>query len=280
MGAQIRGIASKPSSADRPSGSARLTNLSIRTNAGAGAQTLIVGFNLSGNGTKPLLIRGIGPTLASFGVSGLLADPRLQLYNGSTLLVENDNWGGGAAISNASAGVGAFALPASSRDAVLLQTMSTGSYTAQVGGGTGVALVEIYETGNETSPKLVNVSARTGVGTGANLLISGFVISGQGSKTLLIRAIGPTLRTFGVTGELADPRLELYRGSSLLQSNDNWNGNAALSAAFTSVGAFGLPVTSRDAALLVTLPPGSYTVQVSGVNNSIGIALVELYEMP
>lgn len=260
--------------------STRLTNLSIRTNAGTGAETLIVGFNLAGGGTKPLLIRGIGPTLASFGVSGTLADPTLQLFNGATVVTSNDNWGGSATIATAGTGVGAFALPTTSRDAALLQTLGVGSYTAQIGGGGGVALVEIYDVGSATDAKLSNVSARTRVGTGGDILIAGFAISGSGTKSVLIRGVGPTLGAFGVTGILTDPKLDLFSGATVIQSNDNWGGGASLITAFASVGAFALPTSSRDAALVASLQPGTYSVQISGVGGGSGVALVEVYELP
>jgi hypothetical protein len=257
----------------------RLVNLSIRTNAGTGAQTLIVGFNLSGTGTNQLLVRGVGPTLTTFGVTGVLADPALQLFRGPTAIATNDNWGGTAAIGSAATAVGAFPLPAASRDAVLLETLSTGSYTAQIGGGTGAALVELYDVGAEPEAKLSNVSARSQIG-GGDVLTAGFVVRGPGTKTVLIRAVGPTLGTFGVTNTLADPKLELYRGSELLQTNDNWNGTDLLANAFTQVGAFPLPANSKDAALYVTLQPGAYTTQISGVGGATGVALIEVYEVP
>lgn len=108
----------------------------------------------------------------------------------------------------------------------------------------------------------------------------GLVVRGPGTKTVLIRAVGPTLGTFGVTNALADPKLELYRGTELLQANDNWNGTDFLANAFTQVGAFALPATSKDSALLVTLQPGAYTAQISGVGGSTGVALVGVYEGP
>jgi hypothetical protein len=161
--------------------------------------------------------------------------------------------------------------------------MNGGSYTAQVTGAssTGIALAEIYDTAPAAGARLVNVSARAQVGTGNSILIAGFSVSGNVPRQVLIRGIGPTLTAFGVGGVLANPRLDLYRGAVLLQSNDDWGGTGALSNAFALVGAFGLNgATSRDAALLVTLPPGSYTAQVSGVGNSTGVGLVEVYEVP
>lgn len=278
----------------------RIANLSIRTRAGTGDQTLIVGFVVGGAGTagsKPLLVRGVGPTLAQFGVTGTLEDPRLELFNAAgTRLFENDNWL--AADGAAFAGVGAFPLTAGSRDAALLQgALAAGGYSAQVsgvGGAAGVVLAEIYDvssgaTFTATTRRLVNVSARTVSGTGADTLIAGFTVAGPGTKRVLVRAVGPALSGFGVTGVLADPRLELFQaqggGSSVrVQENDNWSaaggGAAALTAAFQSVGAFALPAGSLDAALVATLAAGSYTAQVSGAGSATGVALVEIYELP
>ncbi len=271
----------------------RLTNLSIRTAAGTGAQTLIVGLVVGGagtTGTKPLLIRGVGPTLGVFGVPGFLADPTLSVFSGGTVVSSNDNWSGDAQVVAIGAQVGAFALnAATSRDAALYRpALDAGSYTVQIGGiggTTGITLAEIYDATPANAflaatPRLVNVSARTQVGTGADILITGFNIGGATPKTLLIRAVGPTLSVFGVTGVLADPKLDLFSGSTVLQSNDNWAGASAIGTAATSVGAFPLDATSRDAVLLVTLQPGSYTAQVSGVGATTGVALVEIYEVP
>jgi hypothetical protein len=140
-------------------------------------------------------------------------------------------------------------------------------------------LVEAYDTGGTSSARLVNVSARNRVGTGDDILIAGFNIAGTGAKQVLIRAVGPKLVTFGVTGVLNDPKLELYNATGAkLTENDNWTNT--LAATFTAVGAFSLDANSRDAALLTTLEPGTYTVQVRGADNGIGEALVEIYEVP
>jgi hypothetical protein len=220
----------------------------------------------------------------------LLADPKLELYAGTTKMTENDDWAGNAQISAISAQVGAFDLGSStSKDAALFNTgFNPGSYSVWVtgnGGATGVALAEIYDATpasayTATTPRLTNVSARTQVGTGDDVLIAGFTISGGASKTVLIRAVGPSLLPFGVTGVLMDPKLELFTGSTKINENDNWGGGAALADAFRSVAAFELPATSSDAVLLVTLEPGSYTAQVSGVGSTTGVALVEVYEVP
>ena len=126
------------------------------------------------------------------------------------------------------------------------------------------------------------------MGTGDNVLIVGFIISGNVPKQILIRAVGPTLAgaPYNVPGGLADPRIDIYPAGASVPSvsNDNWADNGAgpaLSAAFSATGAQALPDTSsKDAALLLTLPPGSYTAIVSGVNSTTGVALTELFQMP
>ncbi len=273
----------------------RLANLSVRTQAGTGDQTLIVGFAVGGGaGSKPLLIRAVGPTLAAFGVDGALADPVVDITTPSgARLAGNDNWGGSAALKNAFAAVGAFGLANdTSADAALLYTAAPASYTATVSSGgspgqgaaaAGIALVELYDSGTTNVPRLTNVSARTQVGVGADALIAGFVVSGNVPKKLLIRATGPTLTAFGVGGALADPVLPVRAlgNENILAVNDDWRGTVALKAQFQSVGAFRFfSDASRDAAVAIELPPGAYTATVSGKNNTTGVALVEVYELP
>jgi hypothetical protein len=275
--------------------SGRITNLAIRSQAGTGDDTLIVGFAIGGGspaGNKPVLLRGVGPTLAAFNVNGTLADPKLELFSGPNRILENDDWGGNLQIATIAGQVGAFAYAESaSKDAALYNpNLSPGSYSVWItgnGGTTGVALAEIYDataqaTFTVVTPRLTNVSARTRVGTGDDILIAGFSISGSSNRTVLIRAVGPTLATapFNVPGALANPKLELYSGANKILENDDWGGTSVLSTAFASVAAFALDPGSRDAALLVTLAPGSYTAQVSGVGGGTGVALVEIYEIP
>ncbi|MBL9190377.1 MAG: S8 family serine peptidase [Opitutaceae bacterium] len=265
----------------------RLINLSVRTTAGTGDQMLAVGFVLSGASAKPMLLRAIGPSLTGFGVTGVLADPRLQLFSSAGQLAFNDNWaaptaGTATEVATVFSQVGAFTLPLNSLDAAILRSMPVGAYSAQISGaaGAGIALAEIYDAEPLSGARLINVSARAQVGTGAGVLIAGFTISGNLPRQILIRGIGPTLGSaFGVGGVLANPRLDLYRGNTIVGSNDDWGGSATLGAAFAQVGAFSLPNASRDAALLLHLAPGSYTAQVSGVGGTTGVALVEVYEL-
>ena len=273
-------------------GSARLANISVRSVSGADSETLIVGFYV-GPGTAPsLLVRGIGPTLGAFGVGGVLADPVLTLFRaGGGSQGANDDWStgvDGARLPAVAAQAGAFALPAGSRDAALLVQPAAGAYTVQLTGkgATGVALIEAYDVAPVagTAP-LLNLSARTRAGTGAEVLIAGFVVSGPEPKRLLIRGVGPALTALGVAGALADPQLAIYRqgGTVPLQQNDDWNasgGGAAVAAAAAQAGSFALGANSKDAAVLMIFEPGAYTAQVSGVGGSTGVALLELYDVP
>jgi hyaluronate lyase len=272
-----------------PTGSAapRLANLSVRSSTGSGAQTLIVGFVIGGGESaagKSLLVRGLGPALVPFGVTNALADPTLTIFSGATAIATNNDWGGDPQVAATAASVGAFALATgASKDAALFRTgLDQGAYTAQITGPpgtTGVALAEIYDASPPNTPsRLANLSARTTSGPGDDVLIVGFVISGPRPQTVLLRAIGPSLAAFGVTGALADPRLELFAGQDHLLANDDWGGSATLAAVAAQSGAFALAAGSRDAALVATLAPGSYTAQVSGA--ATGIALIEIYEVP
>ena len=266
---------SAPARLEVVTGSA-LVNLSVRT-AMATGQTFWLGA-VTRDGPKNVLIRAAGPALSAFGLNGV-ADPRLELFaaGGTVPIATNDDWPG--SLAGAFASVGAFAFSAGSRDAALTQ-MLTGAFTVRATGtGPGVILVEAYAVDGGTSPRLVNVSARNRVGTGEDILIAGFSVVGTGSKQLLIRAVGPTLATFGVPSPLPDPTLEVIdsRGATVA-GNDNWT--AGLAATFVRVGAFPLPGGSRDAAVLLTIPAGgTFTIQVSGVNNATGEALVEVYEV-
>jgi cyclophilin family peptidyl-prolyl cis-trans isomerase len=281
-------------------GSSRLGSLSTRGIAGAGASALTPGISLRGVGNKPLVIRGVGPTLGAppssggFGVPNTLSDPQLQVIplGGSTPVASNDDWGTNlnlAALRAAMTAVGAFPLIEGSKDAaVLVTTTGNNLYTVPItpsGAATpGIALAEIYDTEGATAPvKLVAVSTRGFTGPNEQVLTPGFFIVGDGPKQLLIRAVGPTLGAapYNVPGVLADPQFTVIPlGMNFaVASNDNWGDTTALKTAFTQTGAFALLAGSKDAAAIVRLPPGGYTVQATGVGGTTGNVLVEVYDM-
>lgn len=282
-----------------PGNRGRLANLSILTTAGGEAGVLTVGAVVGpfdALGALPLVVRAVGPTLAAapFNVPGVLTDPVLTLFSAdrATSPETNDDWGGGAVAAAAFAGVGAFSLPESSRDAALVRPLpgvSVGGYTVQVSGNgnaRGLVLAEIYDAAGTnrltSAPRLINVSTLAHVPAGTDLA-AGFVIGGETARTVLIRGVGPSLSRLGVNGVMSDPQLELYNNETgqRIGGNDDWAGALEVSAIGDAVGAFALlGGTSKDAAVLVTLPPGAYSARISGGSGPGGTVIVEVYEVP
>ncbi len=269
----------------------RLINLSVLTDLATATDEFTLGYVVGGagtNGPKPLVIRAAGPSLGALGVAGTLSDPKLETFAGSTSTGINDNWGGSTQLTADLAAVGAFPYTGpTSRDSAVSASITTRDNSVKVtgvGGATGQVIAEVYDATPAaafatTTPRLLNVSVNKHLGTG---LTAGFVLGGTTPTRVLIRVIGPGLAAFGVGGTVVDPKLELFNSSpAKIAENNDWAGAAELTAAFNSVGAFTLPAaTSKDAALLISLPPGGYSVQASGVNNTTGTALVEVYEVP
>ena len=272
--------------------SARLVNVSIRARAGSGSDTLIAGAVVEGTDRLPLLVRAIGPGLIRFGVADTLADPKLEIFNGSVLAAQTNT--AGAPETAASNYVSTFPPLESPSgravgDAALVGKSAAGMITAHcssASGAAGVALLEFYDavaTPSATSPRFVNFSSRARVAAGDGLVVVGFVVAGEGNATLLLRATGPTLQQFKVAGFLPDPRIELYAGSTLIAANDNWSsgdpaGVKKIQDAGLAVGAFALSSAS-DAALLATLPAGAYTLHVRGAGAQSGVALAEIFQL-
>ena len=272
----------------------RISNESVRTNVGAG-RSLTVGFSLLG-GDKSMLIRGVGPTLGSFGVPGILTTPELELFrieNGSTSLQTNAGWNGDADIAAAASSVGAFALQ-SNDDAAILRSLSAGGYTAVLSNNTdsaGETIVEAYavDGDGDAEGRLINLSANKQFDADNTSLTAGFVISGNVPKKVLIRAVGPSLEEFIGNTFLPDPTLTLNRligahgePAGVVLTNDDWQKDGewmAVQAAAASSGAFPLIADSADASVLVTLTPGNYTVQVDRKDDQSGLALIEVYEV-
>jgi cyclophilin family peptidyl-prolyl cis-trans isomerase len=272
----------------------RLVNLSVLTMDGPGSQLLTIGFVSGGAatlGSEQLLIRATGPALGNFSVANVLADPMLTLYQGSNVIASNDNWGSTAAniaaVNAADAATGAFTLPSiTSLDAALVQTLPSGGYTIQVAGKgaqVGNALAEVYDNTlsyTASSPRLVNLSCMQQVAANS-LLTAGFAISGTTSKTVLIRASGPTLTTFGVQNVMPDPQINVFNSNTtVIASNAGWAGDTSITAAQTAVGAFAFTsTTSKDSAVLITLAPGSYSAQATSASGAAGTTLIEVYEV-
>jgi YVTN family beta-propeller protein len=293
----------------------RITNLSVRADVESGGfaigpSNLTAGFVIGGKGSKTILLRGVGPTLGTLGVQGTLPNLVLSLFDAASNpnLITSDMgwqspptaptgpWSGKAAPVDATAAdfaqVGAFDLTPNSADCAVRVSLPAGAYTSQIAGtgvadgpvDGGIALAELYdEDSGSTGTQLVNISATAFTSFGVDDLIAGFVISGSTSQTLLVRASGPALAaTFFVPYTLPDPTLQIYDSNqNLVASNSGWGGNPQITSTAASVGAFAwTDPKSADSALLISLPPGNYTAEVSSLSGNGGQALVEVYVVP
>lgn len=248
----------------------RLANLSTRARVGQGDDVVIGGFVVSGRRTR-VLVRAIGPSLANYGLQGVLADPVLTLYRGQTEIAKNDDWQVGESGQIRGTGLA----PGHVREAALLTDLDPGLYTAIVRGyegRTGIALVEAFPIGSGGT--LANLSTRARVGLGDEVVIGGFIIAEQRTQ-VLIRALGPDLTQLGVPGALGDPVMTLHRGQTEIAKNDDWSSSPDANR----IRATGLaPGHARDAALLVDLDPGAYTAIIRGYEGAQGIALFEVFD--
>jgi hypothetical protein len=274
--AGAQSIYGAPTSTVPPSSDSRLVNISTRMRVGTADDVLIGGFIITGTQSKKVILRAIGPSLAASGIVGALSNPTMELRNSTgALLASNDDWQQSSQVAQ----IGSSGIPPNSpRESAIIATLAPGSYSAIVRGvnnTTGIAMIEGYELGAGVA-KLVNISTRGRVGTGDAVLIGGFIVQGSTSKKVLIRAAGPSLGN-AVSHALANPFLELRNSAgALVASNDNW-GSSSFAA---QIAATGIPPTrAEESAILMTLAPGNYTAIVRGVNNTSGVALVELYDL-
>lgn len=269
---------------------AHLKALSVRAESGSGDDVLIVGFLVGGNlkgQNKTIIVRGLGPAMAK-DVSGALDDPELRVYSGSTIKDENDNWD--ETLLNALfERNGLNNLVAGSKDAALVSAFPDGAFTAHVapkGTAHGVALAEIYDAGDSRDAHLAALSVRAKAGSGDKTLICGFVVGGTGRRKVVVRGLGPSLAEYLGDQYLKDPKIRLYSYSpstgiwSLVEMNNDYVQSAELLSAFSAVGMAPLSSGSKDAVLVVDLPPGTYAVHLSGADDETGIALVDVYEIP
>ncbi len=254
-----------------------LQNISTRAEVLTGSDVLIGGFVISGTGTKPVLVRGLGPTLTDFGVTGALADPFLSLVDGSgTVIWNNDNWKDSQQAAIQATGKA----PTHDSEAAIVQILDPGNYTAVLSGKnntTGIGLVEVYDQNPVSTAQLSNISSRGHVGTGNNVMIGGF-INAVADTRVIVRALGPTLTQLGVSGALADPVLGLFDANgNAIASNDNWQ-QSSQAAQIQSSGF--APPNALEPAIISMRPLGNTTAIVSGKNGTTGVALLEVYRLP
>jgi hypothetical protein len=254
-----------------------LANISTRMRVDAGDNVLIAGFIVQGTENKRIIIRGIGPSLAAFGVGDPLRDPTLELNaNGTGLIATNNN---GPDNSNAGEIIASGLAPLNPAESTLLLSVAPGSYTAVLrgqGGSTGIGLIEVFDLDTNGSASVVNISTRGFILTGENVMIGGLIVTGNDSSQLVLRGIGPSLADFGVPDVLADPRLELHDGNgALIQANNDWR--ETQEAALQSTGL--APTKDLESAILITVPPGNYTAVLKGADGGTGNGLVEVYKL-
>lgn len=269
-----------PAPSATPSAACHLMNISTRLKIGISENVLIGGFIIRGTQSKKLILRAIGPSLTAWGVPGAMADPVLELHDSSGGVVAvNNDWQTGLQMAEIQTSGMA---PTNSAESALIATLAPGSYTivvSGVGGGQGIGLVEAYEF-DANSTRFINISTRGRVGAGENEpMIGGFIVQGGAAKKVIIRALGPSLAggPAPVANALADPFLELHDGNgNALAVNDDWSNG---SQAGEIVGTGLAPVNNSESAIVRTLGPGNYTAVVRGMNNTAGIALVEVYDL-
>jgi hypothetical protein len=256
----------------------RLLNISTRLRVLTDNNVLIGGFIITGETPKKVIIRAIGPSLGELGLSGVLADPILELHESDDTVVTNDNWKGTQEAEIEATGL----QPSNDLESAIVATLDPGPYTAIVSGknsGTGIALVEAYDLDQTLGPILANISTRGFVDTGDNVMIGGFIVgpTGSGDLNVLIRAIGPSLTDFGIDNPLLDPLLELHDSNgATLTTNDNWKDSQQAEIEATGLA----PTNNSESAILQTLAPGGYTAIVRGVGDTTGVGLVEVYNLP
>ncbi len=271
-----------------------LGNISTRAFVQTGDNVVIGGFIVQGARPKKVVIRAIGPELTQHGVPNALANPTLELHDHTgALIASNDNWGttiiGGIITMNQVAAIRASGYaPSDSRESAMIVNLPAGSYTAIVRGVdnmTGVALVEVYDLSPAPNSILENISTRSFVRTGDNVMIGGVIVQGTQSRRVIVRAIGPELTQYGVPNPLADPTLELHDGTgALIASNNNWQ-HTIIGGIITSDQVHDImesghaPTDPRESAIIANLPPGNYTAIVRGVNATTGVGLVEVYDL-
>jgi hypothetical protein len=243
---------------------------------------MIGGFIITGNTSKPVVLRGMGPSLASAGIPAaeVLNDPVLELHGPlGSLITMNDNWKDSPQRSQIE---GTIFQPTDDRESVIVATLQPGAYTVVLTGSRqtrGIGLVEIYDNGQGTDSALANISTRGFVQTGNNVLIGGFMLGGDPHNArIAVRGLGPSLAQFGLNNLLADPTLELHDANgTAMVSNDNWTDDPATASQLFANGL--APQNGNESGIFTSLPPGQYTVILAGKNGGTGIGLVEIFNL-
>lgn len=254
-------------------------NISTRLQVLTGDNVGIGGFIVTGTTPKRVLIRGIGPSLTALGIQGVLADPVLELHKPKGIVLVNNNWKDTQQTDISATGLA----PTNDLEAAIVSTLDPGSYTVILsgqGGGTGVALVEVYDLDAGITSQLANVSTRGFVGTVEDVMIGGVIIGPQGAPnaTVAVRALGPSLADANVSGPLQDPTLELRDAQgALVAFNNNWQDDQNQAASLQAIG-LALP-DGLESGIYTTLPAGNYTAIVAGNNGGTGVGLVEVYNV-
>ena len=249
-----------------------LANVSTRARVAGGENVLIGGFIITGDIPRTVVLRGLGPSLARSGVIGAAMDPMLTLFNSAgEVLASNDDWD-----PQDPATIATGLAPTEASESFVMATLPPGAYTAVLGANDspGIALFELYRLGNSNA--VVNLSTRGRVGLGDDVMIAGFILSGNNVTRVIVRAIGPSLSNVGISNPLADPELELYDGGgSLIFRNDNWRSDQEAQIVQSGMA----PSADQESAIIATLPAGNYSAVARGVDGSEGVALVEIYAL-
>ncbi|MCA1658445.1 MAG: hypothetical protein LC627_04005, partial [Verrucomicrobiaceae bacterium] len=286
----VAAVTSAPAGSTQPNSSptptptptpSQLVNVSTRARVETGAGNEIIGgFIITGSGNKNVIIRGLGPSLQNMGLTDFLANPTLELRGSSGVLATNQDWRDTQEGAIKATGIP----PLYDVESAIVASLPAGGYTAilkGLGGGTGLGLIEVYDLATGATTRLANLSTRASVKTGNNVMIGGFYVdAGTGGANIAVRALGPSLTSFGVAGALPDPTLELRDGDgTLILSNDDWQDNTAQATALTAAGM--APSNNKEAAVIKFLAPGAYTAIVQGRNGTpTGVGLVEVYNLP
>lgn len=269
----------------------RFINLSTLANVTQAEGALVAGFSVKGVGlfrNRRLLIRAVGPGLQAFGVPRTLPAPKLSVFANGKLIASNRGWELAAPpgeISAVAQAVGAFPLQTGSADSAVIVEVGDGSYTAHVDsadGRTGAGLIEVYDATQPTLLRLVNLSSRVRIADDGSPIMAGLVIDGAMPKRLLVRGIGPGLRAFGLTEAVSRPQIVLRRSGVIVAAAGAWHqqSNAAeIRTATDAAQAFPLEDNSLDAAMVLELDAGAYTIEVSSADGAGGMALIEAYEL-